>query len=308
MAKSRSHSWSRKKKSRPKILSAVGVLIVLVAAGCFLLFIVKKQQPEPSLAPSESTGDSTVKAQADYMDEEALAAASLDAGSLLEEVILKHYAITKLDKVETLKMRAMLQLGDTADRANEHELLFYFRRPNLVRRVMTQDGMRLDVGFDGVEIWAQQVAPNGLSREVEDIPETQKKRIREAARIGSYLELYREEPEQFTYLGEEIVDDVPCHSILFEDDALRVTTYIDQREFLEVGRREESKDGSPAISISMSDFRNVEGVVLAFCIRSTINGALYSVATVSEIDINNGVPSYLFKEPSVRHTSLPTHD
>lgn len=309
MANSRRHSsWSRKRKFRAKVFVAFLTIVCITAGGIYMLVALKQQAMRESVAKSADKEDRLV---AELLADEPSSAQSVneepsnipETASPLERVIYSHFAATKIDEVESLKLKAELQFGQSEDQTKRHEVMLYIRRPNLARRVLMHDGLRLDMGYNGQEFWAQQVGRNGITRNVENISQHQKEQFQEAAQIGSYLWKYESEPEKFTLLEDDIVENIPCHAVAYENDVLRVITYIDTLDFYEIARKEVMKDGTSSIYMSMSDHQKADGVVMPHTIHSMTGGRRFSLVHIQELSINAGVPSYIFDEPEQRYTS-----
>lgn len=304
MAKSHTRSWSRKRKSPVVFLLGLMSILGMTALGVYVMVQLKQVQVR------EAAEDSTklevmalVEEEPTEKESEQTALEAIEAASPLEKVILRHFAATQVNQMESIKLNAELQLGEESTAENQHQMVFYFRRPNLSRRVLMQNGLRLDMGFDGHEVWAAQVARNGISRIIDSLPESQKAQFRDSVTIGSYLWRYETEPDNFELLADEIVENIPCHVVAYENDSIRVLTYIDTMDYFELARDEFPKDGSPKVYMSMSQHRSVDGVVIPHAIFTMSNGAVYSSVRITDVEINNGLPSYLFERPGLRYSS-----
>ncbi|GHC12703.1 hypothetical protein GCM10007047_32620 [Cerasicoccus arenae] len=227
----------------------------------------------------------------------------IPANLTLENIIVRHLTATKINEVTTLKLKASLSMGEQDAPTDVHAVTLYFRRPNYIRRILEHDGMRFDMGFDGQNIWAQQIGRNGVAREFDQLTDEHKKQFRDASNIGSYLWRYETEPEHFTRLEDTIMGGMPAHVIAYETEQERVLTYIDVMSFYEIGRKEAAKGtGEKAVYMSMSDHQNTNGVVMPHRIISSVDGEQYSSVTIENAEINAGLPSYIFNAPDVRYT------
>ncbi|MEO0796984.1 MAG: hypothetical protein AAFX93_17640 [Verrucomicrobiota bacterium] len=304
-SKSRSRNksgWTKKRKPNLGItLGLLTLLAFIIGGGCIAILF---SGPSPIEEAEIAENDTNAPTEELLVAEEEVIEPK--GASELERIIFRHLHATNVNEVTTMKLSASLNAADGEGHSAEHQVTFYFRRPNLARRIMEHDGMRYDMGYNGHELWAQQYAPNGATRAVEDIPETQKELFSESARIGSYLWEFEKGPSNFRLLPESNLGGIDCYVVLFEKADLRVKTYIDKANFLEVGREESNvgKDGNLRKNMMvMSDHRNVEGVVMPFAIESSSNGFVSRVI-VESISINSGVPSYIFDAPVERFAEV----
>lgn len=301
MGSSRNTSWTRKRKHGFKVLLGLSVIILIVVSGLYLLLFFKG--PRLSDQAAEVSDSKLESSPAGGDKSNATLLSSLNAENPLEKVVYSHFALTRIDEIVSLRLKADLELSVADIEEKNHEMIFYFRRPNLMRRVMIQDGMRLDMGFDGQEVWAEQIGKNGLRRSLDPLPAKLLSNFRESVSVGSYLWRYESEPERFELLPEQIVGNIPCHVVAYENERLRVLTYIDALEFQEIARYEIPKDGSPEVYMSMSEHQKTGNVVLPYRISTMIDGEAYSTAVISEIEINKGLPTYIFNPSNQRYSS-----
>lgn len=287
------------------VLGGVGAIILTLGAGVFALIMHKNSQvAEASDEPTEHA-----VAEAPVEPEATPEEAELDIGGIisedpLEQVVLRHFAVTNIDDVTTLKLNASLQMGANPQPENMHEVVFYFRRPNFARRVMMHGDLRFDMGFDGNEIWAQQVGSNGAVRKVDNISEKQRAQFKEAARIGSYLWKYEQAPERFSLHRDTMIDGRMCYVVEYEDEKERVLTYIDTKDYYEIAREQHPKNAEDAIAfMRMTEHTEKNGVVMPMKIETSSNGEVFSKVAIDHMEINAGVPSYIFNEPSVRYSA-----
>ncbi|WP_309397431.1 hypothetical protein [Cerasicoccus maritimus] len=293
----------RKKKSPRGIIIGVAALIVITVGGVAALILSKEAQlSQQQESDTTLLTEGETKVGKEKTLEEQLA--EIKSTSPLEQIILRHFAATKIDQVTTLKLHAQLQMGADGDPEKQHEIVFYFRQPNLARRVMIHDGLRLEMGYDGQEIWAQQIGLNGATRQVDELSEDMRSQFKEAARLGSCLWKYQETPERFSLLNDAPFDGKICHVIAYEDEHERVLTYLDPDTYWEVANERHYHDNSrPAAIMRMSNHRADDGVVMPTKIVTSSEGKTYSVATIDEMEVNASVPSYIFQNPSIRYSA-----
>ncbi len=290
------------------ILAGVASILLIVVVGIFALIRFKQQSISAMGAEGEVQSAELVAQEEPeplVVKEKPVALESIESADPLEQVVLRHFAATKVDQVTTLKLNAHLQIGETHEAQNDHEMIFYFRRPNFARRVMMQGDLRFDMGFDGNEIWAQQANGQGDARAMDELPEGMASKFKEASRLGSYLWRYEETPERFTLEKDTMLDGIACHVILYEDEKERVYTYIDQDSYWEIATEQHPKVGdSRSIAyMRMSEHQSANGVVMPMKIVTSSNGAVYSIVEIKQLEINQGVPSYIFEDPNVRYSA-----
>lgn len=262
----------------------------LLGLAAIVALVPVESEPElveldPLLAPQEKAPEA---------EEEA----SRIALNPLEQVIFPHYQATGLEMVETMKMEGDITLAD----GSIHHLTLFFRRPNLARRILEQNGLRNDMGYDGQEVWAQQVSRDGEQRMVDNLSEDQKRIFREGARVGSALWDYEAHPEWFTRLPDTVIDGEPCHVIACENDRKRTVTYLGQDDFLERRREETDLTTSRPVTANFvfGDERTVSGVTMPHRVETISGGKVFSTVEVTSLEINAGVPSYIFEPPAAR--------
>lgn len=310
MSQKRSQSRSKSKRERGKsyfrllgyrlpVRETLWVTLALIVVGGGLLItlktgkkLVNQDNVTAGLSVQEAEPDREVGKIQRLPSEERLLDPDL---SIMQRRIYGHFAATGFERLDTLQVASNLTIG-----TDQAQSTFFFKRPNLVMRILEiENVLRRTDAFDGTDVWAEFVAPDGR-REVKTLTGTpQATAIMDEARLGTYLWDYDTYPERFRMEPDTELDGVPHAVFRYEHPDGRVTRHFLNAETLLESRRETVLLGNELgeAVFEYSDYRISEGVAQAYQLKTYLNGELFSTVQVQSVKINTGVPSLIFQKP-----------
>lgn len=172
----------------------------------------------------------------------------------------------------------------------------YVKEPNMGRTDIEVMGMLITQAFDGDRAWMINPQTGG----VEDVPEEAQEYARRDSLGFSALLNPKKFGITFTYKGKEKIEDKE-YLVLEQafEDGYKSTSYLDPETYLSY------KSVGTALNDMMmeveqvtysSDYKKVEGVVIAHSVTVFQDGAEYITSTVTEVKFNTGLEDSLFKK------------
>jgi hypothetical protein len=119
--------------------------------------------------------------------------------------------------------------------------------------------------------------------------------VRVQARFDGMLAGARAAGGQVALVGMVVIDGREAHHLRVIDDLLVRHCYVDAQTSLETRIVEETPAGR--LQQDLSDYRQVGGVRMPFTIRTSLNGTLQSVVTVTDVALNVPVDPAMFAMP-----------
>jgi hypothetical protein len=219
----------------------------------------------------------------------AAAAAAQEAGtrgwSVLERALQAAGGREKLSAVRDmsfeLQSRMVTPLGEM-NVASRNQFVF----PDTVRQDMTLPAGRLTIAFSRSEGWQQ--GPQGVQK----IPPDQLRRT--LAHLARVNILFRppSDPAKVRWVSNEAVDGRGCEVIEITSlgDSLRLAVDRESGNVLKRAYRVEGSTGvMTEVEEFLSDFREVDGLRLAFKVREVRDGKLARESVTSNLRINTGI-------------------
>ena len=170
------------------------------------------------------------------------------------------------------------------------------RRPNSMRQEMTTDGQTRVTAFDGTTLWAVNPALGPSARQVTG-PAAERAR-EEAEDFDSVLLDYREKGYQVEVVPSAA--GAPPHLRVtkkngkVQDISLDPSTFLEQRISTEV-----SQGGKTAtITTEFSNYRPVDGMMVPFAIRQSVNGQVQTEVNYDRVQFNLPFDDGLFRMPA----------
>ncbi len=172
----------------------------------------------------------------------------------------------------------------------------YFKEPDKVRMDIEIMGMVITQAYDGENGWGV----NPQTGAVEDMTEEQTKDMKRMAMGNASLLNPEKYGITYTYKGKEAIEGTD-YLILEQkfDDGYTVTNYIDPSTYLvyktsaiapNLAGVEEEQDAF------MSDYRKVDGVMMAHSMRIVQGGEEAMTMTFTEVRFNTGLEDSFFKK------------
>ena len=203
-----------------------------------------------------------------------------------------------------LEVTSIVAIGELTN-AGEEPLNFklYIKRPGLMRLQIRRDGWDYIKVFNGKEAYELMQADNG-ALETREIAEEQFEGLRSEAKIdGPFFDL-RTRPELLKIVGETEVRGEPAYEILVDEsaDTPYRRIWLHKEHFYEVKLSRQVIDESAEVSestIFLSDFKRVDGLWSAMCIRYFKNDDIIQEVVLDKILTNVGLFDSYFEKPSL---------
>ena len=208
----------------------------------------------------------------------------------------QHFAATRYDEIESIRATGTYTSGDV-----EMELIFLAKNPHFYKQTLLYEQVKVEAGYDGEQLWYQQ-----SHAVVDDSDEA----LTVLNRALSMLECaipcltweYEKGPEakeNFQLMGDETWNGRHCLVVknlgLLESP---VYHYIDAETGLEVYRRSSvAIDARRRKDVELFYLPPLEGSEYALPggFELHVDGVLYCTATFDQIEINRGLPDFLFE-------------
>lgn len=230
-------------------------------------------------------------------------AASTAEGMMVAELLEKHIEARggkdKIKAIQTVTWSAGMEMMGMS-----MPLSVQLKRPNKMRQdvEVAAMGAKIASAFDGTTAWM--INPMNGSEEAQKMPEEAANAMKEQGAIDGAVMGYMEKGYEMTYAGKEMVKDKPAHKVdvqLPEDKSVAV--YFDAESFLEVMSVQEGQNpmtgASGEIATYPSEYREVEGVMMAHKVTSEFNGELLQTFVIDTIEVNKEIPDSIFEMPGM---------
>lgn len=209
-----------------------------------------------------------------------------------DEVVAKNLAAKggadKLRAITSVKTRGRIK-GPRGD----SPVVLWTMRPNLMRREVTADGQTMVVGFDGKMLWGINPMLGGRPQEITG-PAAERTRqdaddfdsvLLDYEKKGTKVELLPQNPGAGPRLRvtkkNGTVQEIHLNQETFLED--RITMEVDQ-----AGRK-------GLLATELSNYKPVDGLMVPFTIRQTINGQLAAEVQYDQVEFNLPIDEGLFR-------------
>lgn len=165
-------------------------------------------------------------------------------------------------------------------------MVIELKRPNLRRQEVTLNGQKIVQAFDGTNAWLLNPA---LGDQPVQMPGPQTASMKRDAEFDSPLLDYQRKGVKVTLAGNQDIDGRAAYhlKVTTADGATR-DYYLDQDSCLEfrVDAPIEQNGMRGILSVSMSDYRDVDGVKMPFSLKQTLDGRVVADLRVSTVELN----------------------
>lgn len=225
-------------------------------------------------------------------------AAALHAQTV-EDVIalnLKSKGGEKWREITSVKMS-----GRMKSQGMELPMTVYARRPNHTRQELDVKGSKLVQAFDGTSGWI--INPLAGSDTPQEMPAPLVQMMRNTADFDGPLLNHKEKGHAVELVGQEKVGDADVHHLkvtLKSGDVQH--SYLDAATGVEVKKTQDVDLGTgeaQTLETRMSDYRPVDGVMVAHSITQLMNGKPVAEMSIDRVEFNPGdIQDSLFRMPS----------
>lgn len=215
----------------------------------------------------------------------------------VDEIVAKY--LTAKGGAEKLRaVTSVKTTGRIKGRGGEMPVTSWAKRPNMMRRENSNEGQTFVVAFDGKTVWGINPMMSPGPREI----------------TGPQAEMTRQDADDFdTVLLDykkkgyivELVDSDPVGGLAMHH--LRVTKksgraqdiYLNSDTMLEskITSEIEQMGRKALIGIEFSNYKPIDGIMVPFNIRQTLNGQLVAEVVYDQVQFNQPMDESLFRMP-----------
>lgn len=181
-------------------------------------------------------------------------------------------------------------------------------RPDLSRFQTEFDGNTLVQAYDGQEAWAIIPTIAGGSGEPETLPAPQAKFLVQNAAYDAPMMTYKEQGHRMEMVGREEIEGKPAmHLKLVRGGLPEIHYYLNASDYLLVKQVQMQPNpatgGESEVETWPSDYREVDGVLMAHRIQTRIEGNVINDMMIEKIEFNVAIDRSLFQRPREKTSS-----
>jgi outer membrane lipoprotein-sorting protein len=219
----------------------------------------------------------------------------------VDEIIAKNIeargGLDKIKSVQSMRSTGKMEFGPGMEAPG----VFIQKRPDMSRLEFTVQGLTATQAYDGKTGWA--IMPFMGKKDPEPMTADDTKVMQEDGDIDGPLVDYKAKGNQVELVGKDKVEGTDAYKLkvtLKNGDVKYL--YLDADSGLEI--KEESKrmirDTETETETSLSDYREVNGLMFAFATQSSIKGSpQVQKLTIDKIELNVPLDDASFKMPAV---------
>ncbi len=214
----------------------------------------------------------------------------------LDEVLQKHFKSInqeKLSSVSSLQVKGKLsQMGQ------QMPFKMTQLRPLKFRLDITFQGLTISQAYDGAKGWS--VNPFMGDDEAKEIPASGVKNLKVQADMDGALFNWNEKGYTAELLQNEKVEGIESHVILLKDtdgDEFKIFIDTETSLILKQTYKVDTQQGPMTLEIYPSDYRDVEGMKVAFAIETKADGQTVYSMKYDTVELNPKVDDSYFAMP-----------
>lgn len=214
----------------------------------------------------------------------------------LDEILNAHYEAVNneaLAKVQTIHMT-----GKSGRMGQMFNYEIWQARPGKFRMEVDIQGQKMIQVYNGEKAWV--VAPWTGSAEPQEVGPTDLTQFKEQADIDGELWNWKEKGSTVTYEGTEDFEGTEVHLLkVVNADGNEKTYFLDGDSYLAVKMTAKvNMQGSEVLADAyMSNYKEVNEIVMPFYIENQMNGKVMSTITVENVELDTDMPDSLFEKP-----------
>ena len=221
-------------------------------------------------------------------------------GQTVDEIIAKSVeargGMEKLKAVKSMRSTGKMELGPGMEAPGT----MYQKRPNMVRLEFTIQGLTAVQAYDGKSGWM--IMPFTGKKDPEAMTADDAKEMEEDADMDGPLVDYKSKGNTVELLGKEKLEGTDAYKlkVTLKNGDIK-TIYLDSDSYLEI--KEEGKrmvrGNEQEFESSLSDYREVDGVMFPFAIESGVKGSQQKQKlTIEKLELNVPAEDSNFKMPA----------
>jgi len=213
----------------------------------------------------------------------------------VDEIVAKHLA-TKGGAEKWKTIRTQKMTGVALAQGFELPMTVYARRPNQSRQELTveipgQPAMTIVNLFDGTKAWM--INPMSGSDVPQDMPAAETATAKAQSDFDGALVDYQAKGYTVVVVGREAVTGKQAYHLkVTRADLPAQHLYLDPDTFVEL---RVSTEGPTASDTELSDYKDVDGIMVPHMIRISQGGALQAELKILTVEFNVPVADVLFK-------------
>jgi outer membrane lipoprotein-sorting protein len=230
-----------------------------------------------------------------------LSAAAAVCAETVDEIVAKNLqakgGAEKWKQVSSVKMT-----GKVTMQGMELPLTVYAKRPHYTRQEMTIKDQKLVQAFDGTTAWL--INPMTGSEAPQELPAPVTEMMKKTSDFDGPLLDYKAKGNTIELVGKEKLGDADGTEVYH----LKVTMkggdihhyYLDASKGIELKKGQEVDLGTgekQTLETEMSDYRQVDGVLVPHSIRQMMNGKPVAQMSIDKVEFNAVVEDTLFRMP-----------
>jgi hypothetical protein len=230
------------------------------------------------------------------------AAAAQESGPSVDDIVNKSIdargGVEKIKAIQNVKMTGKFVMGGGQ---MEAPMTMQIKRPSSLRLDMEIQGQTLVQAFDGTTAWT--INPFTGGTEAQKMSAEDAESFTEGSDMDGALVGYKEKGHKITLVGKEDLAGKPAYKLKVDKkNGKSETVYIDAASFMEVKTVATRKvmGNDMELETFISDFKPVNGVLMAHSMDSKSGGNSVFAITIDKIEANGTVDDAIFKMPAAK--------
>jgi outer membrane lipoprotein-sorting protein len=228
-----------------------------------------------------------------------LAMQAQDAPSVDE--ILNQYFENTGGKERWTSLNGMKMTGKMFGQGMEFPGILYMQRPNLQRIEIDIQGKQLIQAYDGETAWW--INPFMGGEDPQPMPAEMAEEVTKEQFEDDFLN-YADKGHTVEYVGTEEVEGAECHVLKLTKATGEVEFHLFDTEYMvpimERTPIEEGPMKGQMAETSMSDYQEVDGLMLPHYIATKVNGQVVQAITIESIELDPEFDAALFAYPRAK--------
>lgn len=213
----------------------------------------------------------------------------------LDEILANYFEATGLEQMKSVS--SIQAKGKSLAMAQEYPFSMIMKRPHKNLLKVDFQGQKMIRCFDGETGWA--VEP-WVSPDARDYNEFEIRAAKIESDFEGPLYNYEEKGHQLELLGIEEVEGTETYALkLTTEKGDELTFYIDTENFVILKQHSKMMFNDQPVEMDtyMSNYKKIEGMVMAFSVETRMNGQTVSNVTMEEVTFNNEIDDAVFMKP-----------
>lgn len=227
-----------------------------------------------------------------------LGAATFVQAQSVDKILDNYYEVIG-DADDWAKIKNLKMTGTAVASGMSFPMTMHQARPNKMKMEMDFQGQKLVQAFDGETAWSL----NPFMGQTKPSKATDEESKASASQLTFEDELvnYKEKGHSLSLDGKEEIQGTKCYKLtLTKADDSQVIYFIDMETYAPVMYRVPMNAGpmkGQSMDNYMSDYQEVEGVMMPHSLEQKIGGQSVSKMTVEKMDVNVDLPDSFFAFP-----------